>query len=102
EQLGVPLRGCTPKVQYCGDFYGQNDKGQAFPQGISLARILRLLNDLPPGVTELGCHPGFGSGATGAYGEERTREVQVLCDPRVRAALCRRGIEIISFKELLR
>jgi predicted glycoside hydrolase/deacetylase ChbG (UPF0249 family) len=96
-KLGIPLRGCTPAVRYCGDFYGQADAGVPFPGGISLLAFVRLLDRVRPGITELGCHPGFGNAAPTAYRDERTREVEVLCDPRARTALRRRGIELISF-----
>ena len=99
-ELGVPLRLCTPAVRYCGDFYGQNDAGAPFPGGISLHAFVRLLDRVPLGITELGCHPGFGSTASTVYREERAREVEVLCDPRARAALCRRGIELVSFRSV--
>ena len=35
-----------------------------------------------------------------AYGEERIREVETLCDPRVRAAINRFGVDLRSFARL--
>jgi predicted glycoside hydrolase/deacetylase ChbG (UPF0249 family) len=99
-ELGIPLRRCTRAVRYCGDFYGQNEQGSPFPGGISLRAFLRLLDRLRPGITELSCHPGFGNAALTVYRDERAREVEVLCDPRARAALCRRGIELVSFRSV--
>jgi predicted glycoside hydrolase/deacetylase ChbG (UPF0249 family) len=99
-KLGIPLRCCTPAVRYCGDFYGQDATGAPFPDGISLRAFVRLLDRVQPGITELGCHPGFGNAAPTAYRDERACEVEVLCDPRTRAALCRRGIELISFRSV--
>jgi chitin disaccharide deacetylase len=100
RQLRVPLRKCTPQVRYCGDFYGQDEDGSPFPAGTSLRALLRVLKSLPPGATELGCHPGFGSGVPAIYSQERVREVKVLCDPRARAAVCRAGIELCSFRDI--
>ena len=99
-ELGVPLRLCNGAVRYCGDFYGQNDAGTPFPGGISLRAFVRLIDRVPPGITELGCHPGFGNTAPTAYREERAHEVEVLCDPRARAAIRRRGIELVSFRSV--
>jgi predicted glycoside hydrolase/deacetylase ChbG (UPF0249 family)/SAM-dependent methyltransferase len=95
--LGIPVRHVTPAVQHCGAFYGQTAAGEHLPEGISRDGLLRLLAELPPGVTELGCHPGEGDDLDSAYRDERAREVAVLCDPAVRAALLVLGIELTSF-----
>lgn len=100
RQLRVPLRDCTPQVRYCGDFYGQDGSGAPFPAGTSLRALLRVLKFLRPGATELGCHPGFGNGVPTTYGQERLREVRVLCDPRAREAVQRAGIELCSFRDI--
>ena len=59
--------------------------------------MLRILSELPPGVTELGCHPGEGGDLDSAYRDERAREVATLCDPGVRAAADALGVELKSF-----
>ncbi len=100
RQLRVPLRNCTTQVRYRGDFYGQDENGAPFPAGSSLRALLRVLKSLEPGATELGCHPGFGNPVPTNYRQERAREVTVLCDPRVRAAVCRAGIELCSFLDI--
>jgi predicted glycoside hydrolase/deacetylase ChbG (UPF0249 family) len=97
RRLGVPLRHYDPGVRYCGDFYGQGHKGYPFPEGISVEGLLRLLAELPAGVTELGCHPGEGEALDSMYAGERSQEVKTLCDPRVRAALDAGGIRLCSF-----
>src|SRR5262249_21134234 len=96
-RLGVPLRGCTPAVRYCGDFYGQTTEGTAVPEAISVSRLLGILAALSPGLTELACHPGEGDDLQTMYRQERKQEVQVLCDPRVRAALAAERIDLCSF-----
>jgi predicted glycoside hydrolase/deacetylase ChbG (UPF0249 family) len=100
QQLGVPLRGYDPAIRFCGDFFGQTAKGLPLPEGISLDALVALLDALPEGVTELGCHPGVGTGDDLPYGIERSIEVEVLCDPRVRAALIINGIELCSFANI--
>ena len=62
-----------------------------------------MLAQLPEGTSELMCHPGFPddallSGST--YASERAREVEVLCDPSVRAALARHGVALVGFASL--
>jgi predicted glycoside hydrolase/deacetylase ChbG (UPF0249 family) len=99
--LGVPLRSCTPAIRYCGDFYGQASKGYAYPEGISVARLLEVLGALTAGTTELGCHPGLGEDLDSMYRTERATEVQTLCDPRVRTAIEAGNIRLISFREAI-
>ena len=98
--LDVALRSCTPAIRYCGDFYGQASKGYAYPDGISVERLLKVLGDLPPGTTELGCHPGLGEDVDSMYRTERATEVQTLCDPRVRTAIKAGNIRLVSFREM--
>jgi predicted glycoside hydrolase/deacetylase ChbG (UPF0249 family) len=101
RRLSVPLRHFAPGIRYCGDFYGQTGKGAPLPEAIGVAALIRIVAGLPPGVTELGCHPG-GAEADGEtmYASERATEVQTLCDPRVRAELGERNILLCSFRDL--
>ena len=99
--LAVPLRSCTPAIRYCGDFYGQSSKGYPYPEGVSVERLLQVLDDLPPGITELGCHPGLGEDVDSMYRMERGIEVQTLCDPRVKSAVEAGNIRLISFREAI-
>ena len=59
-ELGVPLR--ARGIRYEGGFYGQTGKGEPVPEGIGAERLIELIAALPPGWTELGCHPGLGDG----------------------------------------
>ena len=98
RRLGVPLRHCSPYIRYCGDFYGQTAQGSPHPEGIRVESLLRLLAELPPGITELACHPGEDSRLDTMYREERAQEVAALCDPQVRAAVAHLGIGLRSFR----
>ena len=100
QELRVPVRGFTPAITYCGDFYGQGHKCAPFPEGISVENLLGIFRKLPRGVTELGCHPGADVGLPSGYCSERLLEVHALCDPRVSDALAAGGIELISFVSL--
>ena len=99
-QIGVPLRGCNPAVAYRGDFYGQTDEGATWPEGISFEGLIRILETLGEGVTELGCHPAATSDLDTMYRDERVQELRVLCDPRIQVELAGRGIRLLSFGEL--
>ena len=100
DELGVPLRSFCSEVRYCGGFYGQSGKGAAYPEAISVDGLIGLLASLRPGVTELACHPGDDPELNSAYRVERKVEVATLCDPRIRDALTRESIQLISFEEL--
>ncbi len=101
RRLGVPVRDVTPRVRYRGDFYGQDGRGFPHPEAITVDFLLRLLEGLPEGATELGCHPGEPDDELeSTYRAERPVEVATLCDPLVGAALDQLGIRLTTFAEL--
>jgi chitin disaccharide deacetylase len=100
DQMATPLRSFTPRVEYCGDFYGQTGEGDPYPEGISLDGLLKTIRNLPTGITELGCHPGEDECLDSVYRLERIQEVKVLCDPRARAALESNDMSLCSFADV--
>jgi predicted glycoside hydrolase/deacetylase ChbG (UPF0249 family) len=99
ERLGVPVRALTGAVRYVGDFYGQDGRGAAYPDGISRERLIELIRALEPGTTELGCHPASEPELESSYARERPIELAVLCDPLVGVALREERIELIGFPD---
>ena len=99
ERLGVPVRQLGGRVIYRGDFYGQDGRGWPVPHAITVEALLGLLESLPEGITELGCHPGEVDGLASTYRAERPVEVATLCDPRVADAIERLGIRLCSFTQ---
>jgi chitin disaccharide deacetylase len=99
RELGITLRSHDTEVRYCGDFYGQSDKGHPYPEGISFEALLKILHELPPGYTELGCHPGDDPCLNSTYRDERAIECRILCDPRIRPALATEQIVLCSFSD---
>ncbi len=97
RELKISLRNYSSGVLYCGYFYGQTGKGSPLPDAISVDALIKILMELSPGVTELGCHPGVHETLASGYRSERAQEVKVLCDPRVRAAIVTEGIELRPF-----
>jgi predicted glycoside hydrolase/deacetylase ChbG (UPF0249 family) len=98
-RLGVPLRSFDSLVRYDGSFYGQEGDGDPLPEAIAVEGLLSIIGELQQGVTELGCHPGLGADLESSYLHEREREVEALCDPRVRAAVEAGSIELRSFRD---
>jgi len=102
RRLRVPLRDADPTVRYDGSFYGQSGRGHPVPAALSIAALVQLIERLPAGVTELGCHPGEVDDALESmYRDERAREVQTLCDAAVRAAVEASGVRLCSFRDLV-
>jgi predicted glycoside hydrolase/deacetylase ChbG (UPF0249 family) len=102
DRLGVPVRGASTAVTYCGGFYGQTGRGEPYPEGITFEALLRLFDGFGDGVTELSCHPGADDlgDLDSPYRTERAAERRVLCDPRLRGALEVRGIDLRPFTAL--
>lgn len=96
-ELGVPLR--ARGIRYEGGFYGQTGKGEPLPEAITAQSLIDLIASLPEGWTELGCHPGLGVRGESSYGPERERELEALCDARVRERIESEGIELRSFAQ---
>ena|SRR5258706_1613678 len=100
RELSIPLRHFNSSVSYCGNFYGQMAEGEPYAEAISVDGLIQTLETLPPGITELCCHPGYGDNLDTMYKAERAIEVQTLYDPRVRTALDELGIELCSFNDI--
>lgn len=64
----------------------------------TVEQLLRILDTLPEGVTELLCHPGRANG--GDDYAFRERELEALTDPRVRDKVASAGIELATFGSL--
>ena len=100
RSLGIPVRHFTAGVRYCGDFYGQGEKGSPAPEAIHVDSLVGIIQALPEGVTELACHPGYACDLDSMYASEREMELRALCHPRVWAALDRGAVGVRSFAEV--
>jgi predicted glycoside hydrolase/deacetylase ChbG (UPF0249 family) len=102
ERLGIPVRHYSPLLRHCGAFYGQTAQGQPELGAVSASRLIRILQSLPPGLSELSCHPGRADDLNSMYRDEREIELQALCDSQVRGAISELGIELCSFRDVFR
>ena len=66
--------------------------------------LVQLIGELPDGVTEFMCHPGYCGedlrGARTRLEESRERELEALVAPEVRAALGAAGVEWVDYRGL--
>jgi chitin disaccharide deacetylase len=99
SELDVPLRQCTPGIEYRGDYYGQTAKGEPQPAALTVEALAAILRSLGPGSSEIGCHPARRVDFDTAYGAERLVELEVLCSPRIREVLAAEDIRLISFDQ---
>jgi chitin disaccharide deacetylase len=78
--------------------------GLAMTGGLGPAALLRLLENLPPGQTEIMFHPGLADAdllATGSrLQRERELELAALIDPAVKRAVAAHGIQLITYRDL--
>jgi chitin disaccharide deacetylase len=96
DRLGIPTRSApTAGVVYRGDFYGQSGKGEPYWEALTLESLLAVLDNLPDGTTELGCHPGYVDDLDSTYRLEREMETRVLCEPELRRYLDAANIALI-------
>jgi predicted glycoside hydrolase/deacetylase ChbG (UPF0249 family) len=94
----VPLR-FHSRFEYFGGFYGQGRKGQPLPAAISPQALQAALAELPQLAAEVSCHPAADLDFRSSYGPERTRELETLCDPRVRDSVTAAGLVLASSAE---
>jgi predicted glycoside hydrolase/deacetylase ChbG (UPF0249 family) len=99
--LGVPLRS-ESGIRYCGEFYGQTGTGEPIPGAVGAASLVTLVQRLPEGLVELGCHPAASRDVSSTYRDERVAELVTLCDPRVLRAIETEEVELSSFADCTR
>ena len=100
KTLGIPVRHFSKTIVYCGRFYAQDAQNNPLPENITVDALVRLIVELPAGVTELACHPGDDEGLVSPYRAERRAEVSTLTDERVKAAIRDAGVTLCSFANL--
>jgi hypothetical protein len=64
------------------------------------ARVLRLLAALPPGVSELYCHPAMAESPDLPRGYRPVEELAALLSPAVRQLVERAGIVLAAYGDL--
>lgn len=96
-------RWALPRLQRAGMRYPDRMFGLHQTGHVSEEYVLAVLAALPPGVNELYCHPAIIDDEARRWRPadyESEQELAALTSPRVRAAIERAGIELISYREL--
>lgn len=99
--LNITLRGCSQKVKYCGDFYGQCLDGSPYHESISVSSLHNIISHLEEGITEMACHPALFTDIETMYKIEREMEVNTLCDKSNKEAIRNSNVELCSFEGIL-
>lgn len=89
-ELEVPLR--NRGIRYERRFYGRDE--------ISPHHLMKLIEGLPPGWAEIGCHPAAGPVPTSSYDAERQIELETLRDPGVKNLLNVTSVQLCSFAQV--
>jgi chitin disaccharide deacetylase len=89
DEVGVPLR--NREIRYERRFYGRDT--------ISANHLRELIEALPPGWTEIGCHPAAGPIPTSSYDAERQIELATLRDPGVKNLLNVRNVNLCTYAQ---
>lgn len=107
RHLGIPLRPASPAVRAA-----MTAAGLPVPDRVigdiaeepywTVARLLRSLDKLAPGVTELCCHPGRFDEAlmVSRYNRQREAELEALIDPAVRRRVRERDVALLTYADL--
>lgn len=98
---GIPIRG-EGGVNFIYSFFGmQLVTGAPRPERVTSRHLLEVLKDLPEGVSELMCHPGYITpDLKSSYTKQREMELEALTDPRVKEAIRKEGIKLINWSQL--
>ncbi|HET9588666.1 MAG TPA: ChbG/HpnK family deacetylase [Anaerolineales bacterium] len=74
-----------------------------YDEGATQEELLKIINFLPDGASELMCHPGHVDDAfvkESYYNKQRERELIILTDPSIKDALRANEIRLITFADL--
>jgi predicted glycoside hydrolase/deacetylase ChbG (UPF0249 family) len=101
RELRVPLRHCTPGIEYRGDYYGQTARGEALASALTLDALRSIVRSLAPGTSELGCHPALAVDFESSYAAERLVELETLCSRSVSETFETENVALVSFDQAL-
>lgn len=93
----LPLR-AVGQVAYIDEFFGRPDLKK-----ISLQNLIKILKNLPEGISELLCHPGYVTpDLKSKYAHQREIELKTLVDPKIKVLIKKEKIKLINFSQVER
>ena len=106
-ETGLPVRCASPamaeRLRREGVPTPDNFIDEFYDEGATPADLVRILEGLPPGTSELMCHPAVVDSelrSTSSYAEPRARELDALTQAAARQALQRSGVRLVHFGQL--
>lgn len=94
----------APKLAKAGLLFPSHFRGLSQTGFLGLRSVLDILANLPEGVSELMCHPGYVDADLVSSGTrllaQREIEISALTAPVVKKVVADRGIQLISYEEL--
>ena len=89
----IPLRG---DVNFIRSFFGKSSN-----EAVTVGNLVGILRNLPDGISELMCHPGFVSvDLKSSYLKQREIELGTLTSPEIKRELKRLRIELIPWNKI--
>jgi len=99
--VGVFARSFAKKLAKAGLLYAEHFYGLSQTGFLNVQGVLGILEDLPEGISELMCHPGYRDTDLFHSGTrllaQREVEIQALTAPGVKKAVADRGIQRVSY-----
>jgi len=93
QENDIPYRS---KVNFIDSFFGMPSA-----KAISIGNLIKILNNLPEGTSELMCHPGVVTkDLKSSYSHQRKLELKTLTSKKIKQVVEKLGIELINWKDL--
>ncbi len=100
--VGAAARRLRRRVGAAGLATSDHFRGLGLGLAFDTAALVATLATLPPGLTELMCHPGYPDAELAertSYAAGRERELAALTAPAARAALAAHGVVLTTYRE---
>ncbi len=107
RETGRPVRAASPKMvkelRARGVKTTDAFREDFFDRDATLDKLATILDEIPPGATELMCHPAVVDDElrrSSGYAEPRTLELAVLTSAQAREAVQAKGVQLVHFGQL--
>jgi predicted glycoside hydrolase/deacetylase ChbG (UPF0249 family) len=77
--------------------------GSFFGKGATLTHLLDLITNLPVGISEMMCHPGYSSAeleATSGYAQHRFTELEALTSMKAIQLIKDQAVELVTYRQV--